>query len=184
TTLLEISKELIATLINEHPNVLKVILRFFKDRLIDTLTRTSELFAPFASHERKELASNFAFIEAKADVVLLTEGEQPDGLYILLSGFLRVTQNEGGEQKRLDNLGPGALFGEMALLTGGPSTQTIQTKTKCWLLKLDRNRFNEVIMTHPQVLAFVGELAEKRRKTYDAMKEGRLPYKENTLRTV
>jgi CRP-like cAMP-binding protein len=158
-TLLEISRQLITELVKGRPQVLTVLLRFFRTRLIDGLVDTSPLFAPFSGPDRQELASRFGFVEADPGCDLLVAGEPASALYILLTGKAEVLSTEGAASVEL---GSGDLFGEAPLLTGVASEITVRTRTKCWLLKLDREVFLEVIMTHPQVLEIVSNLAAAR----------------------
>jgi CRP-like cAMP-binding protein len=162
TTVIEISREVVSDMIEEHPGVLKVLLRFFRYRLIDTLIETSELFAPFSSEEREKLACHFTFLEADPGTHFIQEGKPSDGLYILLSGQLEVSQGDRAGQ--LPPLDLGDLFGAASLLGGGKSPFSVRAKSKTWLLKLERETFRKVIMTHPQVLAFVSDLVERRFK--------------------
>jgi CRP-like cAMP-binding protein len=170
TTVLEISTDVIGDVIDEYPEVLKVLLRFFRDRLINSLVETSELFAPFAREDRQALASRFVFLEADAGAVFLQQERRADGLYLLLCG--EVTASYGSDNVRF---GPGELFGEAALLGEGGSPCTVAAETKCWLLKLDRMVFREVIMTHPQVLIYVSELADRRRRAAQEPRREPLP---------
>jgi CRP-like cAMP-binding protein len=160
-TLLEITRETMSDLVEAHPEVLKVLLRFFRHRLIDTLVATSDLFAPFAADERRVLASRFTFIEAEADTEILQESRPADGLYVLLCGVLEAIRRTGHDAGRVAVLGPGRVVGEASLLTGTPAEATVTTRSKCWLLRLERAVFQEVIMTHPQVLAFLADLADR-----------------------
>jgi CRP-like cAMP-binding protein len=56
----------------------------------------------------------------------------------------------------------GELFGEVALIKGVPASATIVTLQKSYVLHLPRKDFNEVIMTHPQVLEYLGSLVQNR----------------------
>ncbi len=161
TTVLEISRTVVSEIVESYPPVLKVLLRFFRDRLIDTLVETSSLFAPFSKEERESLAKRFAFIEVAPGTELLSEGKMVQGLYILLSGDLSVSSARSGQRESLLTLKPGDMFGAAGMLSSKPSSMTISTSSKSWLLKLDRITFQEVIMTHPQVLAYVSELNDQ-----------------------
>jgi len=201
-TLLEITRTVVGDLLDEHPGVLRVLLRFFRDRLVANLTASSELFAPFAEQEQQQLVSRFAFLESEAGSLLIREGQGADGLYLLLAGRLEVLRGapiagRGSDarppsalcgaapgERRVAELGPGSVVGEISLLTHGPAVATIRAASKCWLLKLVRRDFQEVIMTHPQVLAFLSELADRRRAQSAALAAEEIPYEEQQILLV
>ena len=56
----------------------------------------------------------------------------------------------------------GSIFGELSLLNHQPAVASVETETKCWALCLERAIFQEIMVTYPQVLQYVSELAEKR----------------------
>jgi CRP-like cAMP-binding protein len=56
----------------------------------------------------------------------------------------------------------GDVFGEISLIRGSPAIATVVTLQKSFVLHLPRNDFNEMIMTHPQVLEYLGTLADNR----------------------
>lgn len=152
-TLLKVTREVMADLVTLHPPVLKALLGFFRNRLIENLMETHEMFAPFNKQERRELMQRFSFVEARRGCVLVKEGEMADGLYLMVCGEVDVNKGE----KVVQELGPGDLFGKTSLLNAEPSANTVRTASKCWLLKLGQDIFRELIMTHPHVLALVSE---------------------------
>lgn len=158
TQLLEISRELVGEIVQRSPEVLKTLLRFFRDRLLDRLLGASPLFSSFAPDEARALAERFVFLELEPGMRVIAEGERAPGLFLLLCGEARVMR-AGAERARL---APGDVFGEMSLLTRGPASATIETRTKCWALELPRERFQEIMLTYPQMLEYVSELAERR----------------------
>ncbi len=184
TQLLAIDRDVIGDLVDDEPEVLKVLLRFLRDRLLHSLTATSPLFAPFAGAERDQLASSFRFLEADPDSVLITQGEKAEGLFVLLSGNAEVVMTTDDDGKRLATLAPGDLCGEMSLLANGPAVATVRTKGKAFLLELPRAKFRQMIMTHPQVLVFVGDLAAERQRKYEAILRGDAEYETGHLDLV
>jgi CRP-like cAMP-binding protein len=156
-TVLEISSEVIGDLVEHHPPVLTVMLRFFRERLIDTLVETSDLFAPFGDDDQRDLIKRFAFIEAEAGSTLVRRGQPADGLYVLLCGQLELHRPDQAGDAAPRALDIGDLFGDTSLLQNAPSEVTARTVTKCWLLQLDRDTFRDVIMTHSHVLAVISE---------------------------
>lgn len=51
---------------------------------------------------------------------LVRQGEYGDCAYLILSGRVEVTRQEHGDKKRLGQVGPGAVVGEMALIDPAP----------------------------------------------------------------
>jgi len=50
----------------------------------------------------------------------------------------------------------------MSLLTRKPATATVTSPGNSILLKLPRESFQELVVTHPQILALVSQLTEER----------------------
>ncbi|MBI4511431.1 MAG: cyclic nucleotide-binding domain-containing protein [Deltaproteobacteria bacterium] len=180
TSLLEIDRSVVGDLIEDSPGVLKILLRFLRDRLLDTLVDTNRLFEPFSGEERRRLAARFLFLEVEAGALLVDEGKRAPGLFILLCG--RATVSMDGQP--VADLGSGDVFGEMSMLTKGPAAASIRAASKSYLLELPRADFSEIIMTHPQVLEYVNTLAEERRLYIEEMLKGKATYREGRLRMV
>jgi CRP-like cAMP-binding protein len=157
--LLAMNREVLREAVAQHPDVVTVLLRFVRDRLIDRITRTSELFSPFTTDERKALSSRFELVEVVPDALLITQGERADGLYLVVAGKVEVRRDN---ESVLAMLGSGDVFGELSLLQGGGSTANVRSVSRVLALRMPASTFQEVIMTHPQVLAYLGELAERR----------------------
>lgn len=159
TELLRIDREILASLLADYPEVLKVVLRFVRDRLVERLVLTSPLFRPFDDAERRALAGRFKFLEIERGATIIPGGSKADGLYILLAGRLGTRRSTGPEL-----YGPGDLIGEGSLLAGEKFEQPVEAIGKSLALCLPAAEFRELIMTHPHVLEYVGEQAEARRK--------------------
>lgn len=76
---------------------------------------------------KRNLASAGVERSYPARAELVREGQEPGiGLYIILSGRVRVTQDDGdGKERQLAELGPAEMFGEMALLDDRPRSATV-----------------------------------------------------------
>ncbi len=158
--LLRIDRHTLSRVLANHGDVLRAVLRFVRDRLVDRWMRTSPLFRPFNDAQRIELAGKFKFLEIDAGTVVLGAGERPDGLYIVLAGQFLVLRNGSV----VAQLGPGDLIGETALLSGGAFKSDVAARGKGLALCLPAAVFREVIMTHPHVLEYIGEQAEHSRR--------------------
>jgi len=158
--LLRIDRHTLSRVLANHGDVLRAVLRFVRDRLVDRWMRTSPLFRPFNDAQRIELAAKFKFLEIDGGTVVLGAGERPDGLYIVLAGQFLVRRNG----TTVAQLGPGDLIGETALLSGGAFKSDVVARGKGLALCLPAATFREVIMTHPHVLEYIGEQAEHSRR--------------------
>ena len=172
TQLLEISRELVSEIVRRSPDVLKTLLRFFRDRLLDRLLGSSALFASFPPDEARALADRFLFLELEPGMRAIVEGERAPGLFLLLCGDARVKRGSS----EVARVSPGDVFGEMSLLTRGPASATIETVTKCWALELPRDRFQEVMLTYPQMLEYVSNIADERQQQNLAGAESRVDF--------
>jgi CRP-like cAMP-binding protein len=163
---LVLDRALVRDLVSGSPELLKVLLRFLRDRLIATLARTSPLFTPFSELERAALTSRFHFLEVDRNLRLVEQGKKATGLFILLAGEAAAV----ADGAPVAHLQAGDVFGEISLIAGSLATATVVTLEKSFVLQLPRSDFNEVIMTHPQVLEYLGTLADNRLQAIGKLK--------------
>jgi len=57
--------------------------------------------------------------------------------------------------EKVNKLGPGEFFGEIALIERGPRTATVITETPCRLLVLNHRSFHALMEEFPEVAASV-----------------------------
>jgi CRP-like cAMP-binding protein len=171
TELLVIDRDVVRELVTESPDTLRVILRFIRNRLVEKMIQTSPMFTVFEEPDRRALAEKFDFLEIEPASVLVRQGIRPDGLFVILAGKAEVQRDLGAATRSLGFLSPGEVIGEMALWGAEPALATVITRTKVLALRMPAATFREVIMTHPQVLAYVGELAEQRRRLAESPPE-------------
>lgn len=160
--LLGFDRNVVVDLLRE-PSVRAVILSAVRERLVGRLVATSPLFQAYGASERGDLAARFRCREVAPGTELIAQGETSEGLFAVVTGTARVARTDGGGESILAELGPGDVFGEMSLLTGEPAVATVTAHSRMLVLQLPRTTFREVIMTHPQVLAAVGDIAESRK---------------------
>ncbi len=104
----------------------------------------------FASCSKKELSLLAGIVEEvafSAGDALCEEGEKGLGLYVVLEGETQV--RIGGKKRR--DMGPGAFFGEIALLDGGPRSATIMAKTDVTALHIPAWSFNATLKSEPSL---------------------------------
>ena len=120
-----------------------------KDAAVWTELKEDELHALFAQGVIKNFPKN---------VVIVSEGDETDSLYIVIAGTVKVfVSDEEGKEVVLCTLGPGEYFGEM-VLDGGPRSASVMTLEPSRFAFITRNRFREFLHDHP---AFAIHLIEK-----------------------
>lgn len=98
--------------------------------------------------------------------VLIREGEVGGDFFLVVEGTARVTKH--GEELR--ELGPGAFFGELALLDLGPRTATVTAVTDMRLLTIAPRGLASMLMEHPTVaLKMLRTLSERLRSVEDRL---------------
>ena len=100
------------------------------------------LLAALPGEQLLKLAGKMRREEIGPGAPLLTEGEDGDRFYVVLSGLLSVTQAERGLRRILK---PGDYFGEVALAMDMPRTASVSPMTPVTLASCDRETFDEFI---------------------------------------
>jgi di/tricarboxylate transporter/CRP-like cAMP-binding protein len=123
-----------------------------------------EDIALFRGLSSVDLAKVLGKLERKSlpqDEVLFRFGEPGDKMYIVLSGGIGLfIHNPDGTQRALTALGAGAVFGEMALLTGEPRSATARSTEATELYVINGETFQQLIGKHPSMSAyFIGLLS-------------------------
>ena len=97
--------------------------------------------------------------------VIFEEGRTGNGLYAIISGNVEAVKSLGTEQERTVNrLGSGEVFGEMALLGEWPRTATVRAIDDVECLGIDRWVFLTQLERHPQMgIKLLQILAQKLR---------------------
>jgi len=160
TQLLEISAPILTELSHKHPTVAQALKKFCRQRLLTNVMSSSALFAPFSRTERRQLVERFRARDVQKGDVLIKEGQRSDGMYVVLSGEIEVRLG----LHPVASLKEGDIFGEMSLLTKAPATATCAAARRTSLLRLPREDFDQIVLSHPQILVLVSELTDERKK--------------------
>ena len=92
--------------------------------------------------------------------VIMKEGEGGVFSYIVVEGRVAISI----KSKVIDKIGPGGVFGEMALIDQSPRSATATAETDCELLSITRNDFLGLVKTNPAfAVALLKGLADRLR---------------------
>jgi EAL domain-containing protein (putative c-di-GMP-specific phosphodiesterase class I) len=79
----------------------------------------------------------------KTGDIIFAEGDSPTGAFLIESGRIEISTMQFGERRVLNELGPGMLLGEMAVIDDSPRTATARALTNCRLTPIDSDQFAE-----------------------------------------
>jgi CRP-like cAMP-binding protein len=110
----------------------------------------------------------------RASCAVFERGAPGDALYIVIHGRLEVVTVEGGKESVLADIKPKESIGEMDVLTGEPRSATVRAIRDSLVVRLSRERFEELVVRHPRALLAITHLViERLRKTSAA--QARVP---------
>jgi serine/threonine-protein kinase len=93
--------------------------------------------------------------------IIIREGEAGEAAYIIVSGKCRAFRQADGREETLTTMGPGDVFGEMALLLDEPRAASVQAEEPVTLLVLDRATLSEGLGVEGWTGALVRALAQR-----------------------
>src|SRR5215210_8407649 len=103
---------------------------------VELLSRVP-LLAELSSQEIERISRVAVPRSFPAGVRVFHEGDHSDACYVVRTGDLRVTrEHSDGRAIALATLGPGDIFGELAMLDGGMRSASVETLSDSELLAL------------------------------------------------
>ena len=138
----------------QESNVLKKRLdTLYRERALFRQLSTTPLFQGVDGEFLKQLANDVELISSKPREVICKEGETPDALYLVRSGFLRVAQHIGEREATVSYLSKGMTFGEVEyLIEGLDAWQTTVTSVGFTeLVRIERKDIERIAREFPTV---------------------------------
>jgi CRP-like cAMP-binding protein len=140
-----------------------------KRDLADLLAEVT-LFSRCTKGQRRTIARHAQTATLAPDVDLVREGEPGDALFVILEGEA-VVRHDGVEVNRV---GPGAYFGELAILDGEPRSATVVSVTDVKVAVVGIRMFRTMLREFPDLaeqllIALAGELRIARQMPAPAM---------------
>jgi hypothetical protein len=129
------------------------------------LIRQVPIFAELDAGDLEELASVVDERQLPAGGILFEEGDAGDAVYMIVQGRVRVLV--GGHdrpEQTINELGPGACIGEMAVLDASPRSATVRAIEPTRALRVPGEGFKRVMSERPEMsAAIVAELVRRMR---------------------
>jgi CRP-like cAMP-binding protein len=104
----------------------------------------------------------------RAGSTIYNRGARPEGLYIVLSGSVRVL----GDAGEVATLRAGNYFGELSLLLGTVHGHDVEAVEDCELMVVPKERFDELLAANPLLAESIRRQAEERRAANTSAAQG------------
>lgn len=160
--LFEASRQSLAALADELGAVAEALHGFTRERLLGNLMATSALFKPFNRMQQRDLLRRFTSHDVAPGTVVIQEGEEGRGLFVVLSGELDVSRRAADGATPLGTLKTGDVFGEMSMLRNARTTATVVATRPATVLFLAREYVTRIVAGVPEIKSYLEALAEDR----------------------
>jgi CRP/FNR family cyclic AMP-dependent transcriptional regulator len=91
--------------------------------------------------------------------LVFERGTPADGLYIVVSGRVRVVGEDGVS---VAELGPGDFFGELSLLLGTTHQHGVRVEEAAELMVVPKETFDELLASNPELGRHIRQKADER----------------------
>jgi CRP-like cAMP-binding protein len=105
------------------------------------------LFSRCSKRERATVARHMETARLPADTPLVEQGEEGDALFVIIDGVAVVRKGD----QLVANVGPGAYFGELALLDGEPRSATVIATEDVTVAVLGVRMFRTLLREFPEM---------------------------------
>lgn len=123
--------------------------------------RKTENLAGIPSEGLAKLAEKTETQEFKAGAIAIKQGESEDSLFFVKTGRFSVTRDEA-PTIHLDDPGPGAILGEIAVLTGEPRSATVTSIEDSVVFRVPGEVFRQIIDEHEELATQLRLLTQER----------------------
>lgn len=123
------------------------------------------IFSDLSQKELSLLGANARERKFAAGETVIRQGETATGLFVIVSGKVRVVQQGGGGERELGVYGTDAVLGEMALLDDLPRTATVIASEPTTALVIPVWEFRAALRENPDIaLKLLAVLSKRLRK--------------------
>lgn len=131
------------------------------------------LFSNLPPEEISRLESNCQERSVPKNTMVISEGDETDCLYVLLTGKAHALRSdESGRQFIVNRFAAFDYFGEMSLFDRNARCATVITKHKCTFIILPRKVFFEFAAQHPEIYQnMIRILLDKLRRATEQISE-------------
>ena len=127
-----------------------------------------DLLGPLDADMLRTIEDHATWVHVRSGEILVREGDQTDGVYVVVSGRLRAfTQDADGNERPLSEIAPGESIGEIGVVSGEPRTASVRAIRDSELVKLSVAAFEQVTGQYPQLMTGIARTLIRRLRTAD-----------------
>jgi CRP-like cAMP-binding protein len=120
-------------------------------------------FASLSDHELLDIVGASTNLSWPAGSIIFEKGSPSEGLYVVLSGSVRISDVVDGERVDVARVGPGASFGELSLLLQTKHSKEAVAEEDSELMIVPKEWFQGLMEAKPDLAEhFHRRLAERR----------------------
>lgn len=151
----------------------------------DVLLRLGEVdvLSPLSEEARGTIATaTLVHFYSKGETIL-RHGDAGDSMFVVHSGSVSVRLADDSAQgwHEVAQLGPGTVFGEMALLTGETRTADVVALSDVTALEIGKDSLHAILHDHPELAAVITAKVVHRQGHLDAIRSGATEEEETTI---
>ena len=121
------------------------------EEILNRFISKSKLFSLLDDSGREKLINFATAVTFQEGEVILKEGDTGESFFVLTTGKIRVFAEGFDGDHELGNLGPGAVFGEIAAINGEPRTATVVAEEASTAVQFVRSDILELLEAYPQM---------------------------------
>ncbi len=140
--------------------------KIYRDQALLSQLKVTPLFRGLGDDFLQALAAKMELVSCEPDETIIREGEPPGALYMVRSGFVKLSQKYGEGNIVVSYLSKGSTLGEIELLLEGSAgwLYTASSKEYSELIKIPREEFVQLIGEYPNVEKMLWQSAVARIK--------------------
>ena len=135
--------------------------------------RKHPMFCDLEPEALDQLCRYAKYSTLKRGATIVSKGDPGNSLVVVVSGTVKISiSSPDGRSAILNLIGPGEIFGEVALLDGRARTADATANTNCEIYVIDRRDFIPFVRSQPALaMKLIELLCERLRWTSDQVEE-------------
>src|ERR1700753_787079 len=157
---------------NVVPQDKKVVPRSVASSTLSIL-RQHPIFCDLDAEALEQLSRYAKHSILKRGATICSKGDPGNSMFAVISGTVKISVSSAdGRSAILNLIGPGELFGEIAVLDGQARTADATANTNCEMFAIDRRDFLPFVAAHPDLaMKFIELLCTRLRWTSDQVEQ-------------